>query len=558
MPPIAPRRGPRGLTDGLRHPRDRDVRRLDRGVSLALLAVGLLNLVLVLDTDLPQRARDLGTASGLVIHAGRVVTVGAAGLLVLLSRQLARGKRVAWRVAVGVTSVTLALQAVGSHLVPAALSLAALVVLLVLHDRFQARPDPVGRLRLARLPFVILVEVALGVLAAAVVGLRASGAVTPGRWLADAATGLVGLGDTGHRVLDDGLATIGAVTLGWLLFVLFRPARDRAPTTPEATLRQLVRTGTGTLDYFLLRDDKRHVVRDGAAIGYRYLSGVGLGSGDPVGPEGAAATVLSAFVARCDDHGWRPAVVGVHERFRPAWEAAGLQAIALGDEAVLDVSTVRLSGQDRKSLRQAVNRIARDHTFDLVAVSQLSPPERAELRHLSDTWRGGQPERGFAMALGRIADREDGDVRIARARDADGELAAFLQLVPCAGGASLDVMRRRRRSPNGLNDFLIVRTAQALAAGGEQRLSLNFAVMRALLAADVPLRWWQRPLVPGLRLLSRWFQIESLYRFNDKFDPLWEPRVLLYRDPVDLPVVAIAALQAEAFLPRLSRDGRRD
>ena len=48
--------------------------------------------------------------------------------------------------------------------------------------------------------------------------------------------------------------------------------------------------------------------------------------------------------------------------------------------------------------------------------------------------------------------------------------------------------------------------------------------------------------------LSRWFQIESLYKFNAKFSPVWEPRFFVYPGGRDAPRIAIAALEAEAFL----------
>ena len=51
-----------------------------------------------------------------------------------------------------------------------------------------------------------------------------------------------------------------------------------------------------------------------------------------------------------------------------------------------------------------------------------------------------------------------------------------------------------------------------------------------------------------LLIASRWFQIESLYRFNAKFRPVWEPRYVCYPAGRDLPRVALAALEAEAFL----------
>jgi lysyl-tRNA synthetase class 2 len=106
-------------------------------------------------------------------------------------------------------------------------------------------------------------------------------------------------------------------------------------------------------------------------------------------------------------------------------------------------------------------------------------------------------------------------------------LKGILHFVPWGGdGISLDLMRRDRSADPGLNELLIVATLQAAASLRVRRVSLNFAMFRSVLArgerlgAGPVLRGWRNTLV----FLSRWFQIESLYRFNAKFQPRWEPR----------------------------------
>jgi lysyl-tRNA synthetase, class II len=51
-----------------------------------------------------------------------------------------------------------------------------------------------------------------------------------------------------------------------------------------------------------------------------------------------------------------------------------------------------------------------------------------------------------------------------------------------------------------------------------------------------------------LLFMSRWFQIESLYKFNAKFCPEWVPRFFVYTGTRDIPRIGLAALEAEAFL----------
>jgi lysyl-tRNA synthetase class 2 len=154
------------------------------------------------------------------------------------------------------------------------------------------------------------------------------------------------------------------------------------------------------------------------------------------------------------------------------------------------------------------------------------------------------------MALGRLGDPDDGDCVIVTANE-DGMLRAVLHFVPWGSdGLSLDLMRRDRAGQPGLNDFLIVETIKAAPELGIKRISLNFAMFRAALergeriGAGPVLRAWRWLLV----FMSRWFQIESLYRFNAKYCPVWAPRFFVYPGGRDAPRIAFAALEAEAFL----------
>jgi lysyl-tRNA synthetase class 2 len=62
--------------------------------------------------------------------------------------------------------------------------------------------------------------------------------------------------------------------------------------------------------------------------------------------------------------------------------------------------------------------------------------------------------------------------------DEHGRPGGFLRLVPAYGadfGYTLDLMRHDPDAPNGMTEFLIACTAQALGERGVVRLSMNFA-----------------------------------------------------------------------------------
>jgi lysyl-tRNA synthetase class 2 len=234
----------------------------------------------------------------------------------------------------------------------------------------------------------------------------------------------------------------------------------------------------------------------------------------------------------------------------------GFTALELGDEAVVEVAGFTLEGRAMRNVRQMVARVCRQgYVADIRRVADIDRDEIDRIVTRADSWRGSPTERGFSMALGRVGDARDGQCVVATATE-NGVLRALLHFVPWGSdGLSLDLMRRDRSAQPGVNDFLIVEAIKAAHALGVKRISLNFAVFRAALergeriGAGPVLRAWRRVLL----FMSRWFQIESLYKFNAKFCPLWVPRFFVFTGTKDALRVGVAAMEAEAFLvwPRL-------
>ena len=86
-------------------------------------------------------------------------------------------------------------------------------------------------------------------------------------------------------------------------------------------------------------------------------------------------------------------------------------------------------------------------------------------------------------------------------------------------------------------------------------MGLNFATMRAVLAGEAGEGLTHRVQAWVLRRMGDSMQIESLWRFNAKFDPDWQPRYAVYDAPENLLAVAIAVARAESFweLPVIGR-----
>ncbi|WP_411071066.1 phosphatidylglycerol lysyltransferase domain-containing protein [Streptomyces sp. cmx-4-25] len=503
------------------------------------------------------------------------LSLSAGVLLLLLAHGLKRHKRRAWRAAVVLLPLGAAAQFVWRHSVLGALLSLALLVLLLRHrGEFAALPDPRSRWR-ALANFVVMGagSLALGLVVVSAHPRRTVGSPSLTDRLEHVLYGLFGVeGPVAYThdvdwTVGYSLGALGMLTALTTIYLAFRPEHPAARLTDddEARLRALLdqHGGRDSLGHFALRRDKGVIFSPSgkAAVCYRVVSGVMLASGDPIGDVEAWPGAIERFMDEAKIHSWTPAVMGCSETGGQVWtRETGLDALELGDEAIVDVADFSLSGRAMRNVRQMVKRIERNgYTTRVRRVRDLDDAELARVRRAAADWRGTDTERGFSMALGRIGAPGDGDAVIATAHkrgddDQDspyGDLKAIIHFVPWGpDGMSLELMRRDRTADPGMNELLIVAALQASPGLGIARVSLNFAIFRAALArgekigAGPVLRLWRGLLV----FLSRWFQIESLYKFNAKFRPRWEPRFVVYRTSRDLPRIGFAALQAEGFV----------
>ncbi len=351
---------------------------------------------------------------------------------------------------------------------------------------------------------------------------------------------------------------MGAVLFLLVLYVAFRSPRGQELLTSEdeAKLRELLdRQGErDSLGYFALRRDKAVVFSPSgkAAVAYRVLGGVSLASGDPIGDSEAWPGAIECWLAEAREHAWVPAVMGASEEAGVIYARHGLDALELGDEAIVELDEFSLDGRAMRVVRQAYNRVKRaGYTVRIRRHEDIPESEMAALVGKADHWRDGATERGFSMALGRLGDPDDGRCVMLECHDSDGELQALLSFVPWGEkGLSLDLMRRARDTENGLMEFMVIELLQDKKQIELERVSLNFAMFRSVfergskLGAGPVLRLWRAVL----GFFSRWWQIESLYRANAKYRPIWEPRYLLFQKSSEIPRIGLASARAEGFI----------
>ncbi len=545
--------------------RRRYVRRL---VSALLFLTGVANIAVGVSPPLRHHFHFLISVLPIgVVRSANAVTVVAGVAMIMLARGVRRGQRRPWAIASTILAITVVAHLLrGGSLGSTLLSLIALGILIISRENFTATTDRSSFLtNVPRLAFVAALSI-VGAASSIKLGNIHHHLQSWAVLLLACTERLVGittitLPDSSGDFVDPALLVVGFSLIISALYLVTRPVVDRrlsehANTTErrlaELRARDIVkRHGRGTLDFFALRDDKQFFFFRDSLVAYAVYGGAALISPDPIGPVVDRSAVFNAFHHFAESRGWTVAIVAADSSWLPIYRASGLHSIYIGDEAIVDCATFSLEGGKMKGLRQACTRLTRHgYTVEFVDPATIDPAQVADIVGLIAMLRRGEGERGFSMMLGRLFHQKDQGLLLTIVRDPNGRPAAVCQFVPslASNSHSLDLMRRDPgEHPNGLIDFALCSTIAHLRERGTAQLSLNFAAFRSILDGERGEGTFTRIERWTLKRLSGILPIETLWLFNNKYNPSWLPRYLVYPAAESFVPVVAAILRAESL-----------
>lgn len=456
--------------------------------------------------------------------------------------------------------------------VAALLPLALAVVLVALRRRFpvKASMDSVRG-------FVVTVAAAAAGLAIAFLlgtlltgGAAFLGSLSAPELVADVAQRFVpvhfwGLDHPGSHpaTLAGGLVYHGVGPLFWLIVTVaaLRPMFGSS-TSPRATgadrARELVMRGGGALGFMATwRGNHYWFDADGVSgVAYRVVNGIAITTGGPIGTPSSEEATMRRFARFCDDNGWIPVFYSVDGELSGALLSMGWQTMVVAEEAVISPQQWSTTGKKWQDVRSSLNRADRAGIrSEWTSFAALSDSKQAQIAEISEEWIADKdlPEMGFT--LGALDELRDPAVRLMLAVDANERVEAVTSWLPMyrdgiVVGWTLDVMRRRGDSINGVMEFLIAAAAVRMKEDGIETMSLSGAPLASANGAATA----NGPLDSVLDYLSASLEpvygFQSLLRFKRKFQPEFRPLLMAYPDPVALPRIGVALTRA--YLPGLS------
>ncbi len=533
-------------------------------VRIAAILVALMGMINVLSAVTPSLANRLAILekySPLGVLRGGHLTAALSGFaLILLAGNLARRKRLAWLLTLGILGISMI-----SHLVKGldyeeALLAGGLAVLLwFTRYHFHARSDrPSIRQGLSVLIAAFFFTVIYGVIGFFLLDRHYS--VNFGVWAALRQTVVMftqfydpGLNPVTHfgRSFADSIYMVGIVTFGYSALMLLRPVFVREPASREERFRarQIVEAyGHSSLAPFLLLEDKHYFFSPGGSvIGYAVEGRIAIVLGDPVGPAEDLAACISAFSELCATNDWQPAFYQVLPEALDVYKVAGFNVLCVGDEAIMILSAFTLSGGENKNVRTAVNRMNKLG----YRAEVLNPPHPSELlselRQISDEWLTSMHGSEKRFSLGWFDETYLNSGPIIVIDNPTGKIDAFANIISeyQANEVSIDLMRHRREAEKGQMDFLFASLFEWAKEKGYQTFDLGLSALSGI--GESP----QDPVIERAlhyiyEHINQFYNFKGLHEFKSKFHPEWSPRYLVYPGPASLPAAAIALIRADS------------
>lgn len=535
-----------------------------------IFAVGFFNVTANIFRPFRNATHRIDSYTLVYVNSTAFSTSLISGLfLILISRGIIKRKKRAWKLAVILSFLGIVVEGFRFHIhfEHVIINLILLILLITFRKEFYAKSDPAGRHH----PFISLVIslitfIFIGVLLllfrhhSSIIGSPSFSEI-----LRTVLNGMVGIQGpvkfSSDRATDTVFTTLlifGISTVTMPMLLLFRKIapKNQIGIDEAEQIKKIVveNPQSDSLSYFSTRLDKSVMWSDSRTAGqsYRVQNGVLLAAGDPFGHYSLWSEVMDKLIDLAEEYAWTLAVMGCSERAGELWmKKTNMAALHIGDEAIIHTKDFTLEGSNMKNVREMINKTKRlGYSTECYKVSDLSFELRELLKNKAVEWRYGEKERGFSMALDRFMNEID-DREIFIIARKNSEVMGFMTFSPWGKkGMSLDRMLRNRDADTGVNELIITSAVEFAKNMKIDHISLNFAAFRTIfeeaerISAGPVLRL-KRNL---LRFISKWVQVESLYRFNAKFQPDWNPRYLIYPGPTKLIEIGFAVGKAEGLI----------
>lgn len=343
----------------------------------------------------------------------------------------------------------------------------------------------------------------------------------------------------------------GFLSIGFLVYTLIRPYIMKDTTDEEEfawAKTQLDKYGNSAMDYFKTYQDKliyRSPEFEGF-ISYRISGNFAVVLESPVtAPENLKAFIKS-FDKYCFESGVKSFYYRVAEETLEPFIACNKKKLYLGQEGVVDLTTFTLDGGSRKSIRNALKKVAEKGYQSKIYTAPVKDGLLQKIKSVSDEWLVDTEREEIVFSQGMFDWEELKNQTIITVENAEEKIVAFLNVIPdyAKGEGTYDLIRKTSDAPNGVIDFILVELFKYLKDTGCTSVNIGFAPLSGL---DDPKNLTERSMKFAYEKIRSFSHYKGLRDAKDKFSPVWHNKYLVYDQDYDL--IQVPAVLGKVIKP---------
>jgi phosphatidylglycerol lysyltransferase len=528
--------------------------------AIFLFGLGILNIVSVLTPAISERLIRLsGFLPMQVIHASNYLVVVAGLFLLVTAAFMLKGLRTAWWFA-----VVLSILSFIGHITKAidyeeaAVALIVLAVLIATRKEYYIKSNP--KLRNLGLQSSLLFTAAVmtyGILGFYFLDKKhfninfdifKSIRFTLQNYILIGSEELLPADPFAkHFLLSINIS--GFLSISFLIYTLVRSYTAQKNVSEEELVlaNDLLKSyGNSSLDYFKKYNDKLIFFSENrkAFLAYRISGNFAVALENPVAENiEEMQKCICEFDKYCYENGIKSIYYRVPEESLEVYHKLRKKDLFLGQEAIVDLALFNLSGGNKKSLRNAINKVKEQGYKCTIYSPPVKDGVLQKIKSVSDEWLSDTGRKEIIFSQGMFAWEELKQQIIITVENAEEKIIAFLNIVPdyAKGEATYDLMRKTKDAPNGVMDFIMIELFNYLKSQNFSYVNLGFAPISGL---DDPHTFPERSMKFAYEKIKSFSHYKGMREYKEKFEPVWYNKYLIFQDDYDL-------LQVPAILTKV-------
>jgi phosphatidylglycerol lysyltransferase len=530
--------------------------------SLLIFSLGLVNIISVLSPHVPDKLQFLrdylffdvvNFSNGFVLISGLFLLVTATFML--------RGLRTSWWFAIVLSSFSvMAHLTKGVNLLEAGIALFVVFSLFITRREYYIRNNP--RIRNIGIQTALLSVVA--VLIYGTIGfyfldkkhfqidfnlLQSFIYTLQNYFLFD--TSLI----PGDSFARDFLYTIkisGFFSMAFLIYSFIRPYVFKTSISDEEKEKAgklVLQHGHSALDYFKTYSDKQIFTPSeiNAFISFRVRRNYAIVLEDPVAPDKEEmAKCIALFGKYCYENGLKDIYYRVPKESLDVYGIFSKKSLFVGQEGVVDISQFTLEGGERKSIRNALNKITEQGYSAKIHTPPIKDGLIQRLKAVSEEWLKFSEKEEIVFSQGMFIEKEIKQQVVITVESQEEKIIAFLNIIPdySKNEGTYDLLRKTKDAPNGIMDFILVELFKYFMSQGIQFVNLGFAPMSGI---NDPHSFPERSMKFAYEKIKSFSHYKGMRDYKEKFHPVWNDKYLIYDNDYDL--LQIPAALAKVIKP---------